>query len=424
MGQSNNFDGPLIIDELGTNTMLNTVGFGRAAYSVDRGADSSTGPRLGPLNVDPSAGAGVASPLGSLALRYTPGFVQVWQKTTAPDTGWTLLGGGASASATQYVFVWSEGNPAPHDNVYANFTTLYAAAIAVDGEILVDVDALSVNPAIMDLGTYDLTKFKFTSSNAIAGGQTAVTIREGVVWSEPFSACEYIAWEFTNTTEGSVYKGVGASDGPLLLLGDNSSMIASIAAIPLVVSAGASFTLAMYNSGLFATSKVAGPVFGVSLTSTLHVVCEGISTIGTGSIHIMDVPALANTVEIVDNTSGQGQNNLAGPTGTGDYFPTNIRRTLYVRDADQGTLTQEPGDEVVRVDCTGGNQIFTLFAATDNEVIRNQVVTIKKNDATANTLTINGGGTNIDGAATLVLTAAWQVVTLMSDGALWSVVSN
>lgn len=43
---------------------------------------------------DPSAGAGVVASIGSLYLRSVT--AELWQKTTAPDTGWVLFGGGGA----------------------------------------------------------------------------------------------------------------------------------------------------------------------------------------------------------------------------------------------------------------------------------------------------------------------------------------
>lgn len=51
------------------------------------------------LTADPSAGAGVAAVVGTLGLRTTAGSVAAWQKTTAPDTGWTELGSGGGSGS-------------------------------------------------------------------------------------------------------------------------------------------------------------------------------------------------------------------------------------------------------------------------------------------------------------------------------------
>lgn len=49
--------------------------------------------------VDPSAGGGVAAPIGSLYSLDTGGVGSLWVKVGAADTAWTQLGGGASTLA-------------------------------------------------------------------------------------------------------------------------------------------------------------------------------------------------------------------------------------------------------------------------------------------------------------------------------------
>lgn len=48
------------------------------------------------VDADPSASAGTVAPVGSLAIvKATSG---LWQKTTAPDTGWALVSSSGSSS--------------------------------------------------------------------------------------------------------------------------------------------------------------------------------------------------------------------------------------------------------------------------------------------------------------------------------------
>jgi hypothetical protein len=136
---SNNFDGPILFDDISTY-----LGWGRTGFQTD-----STGPRIYTRDLDPSV-AGLAAPIGSLCLRRTVGLVSVYQKTTAPDTGWVALGGGGGSTATQYAFVWRPGG-ATVGNVYANFSDLNAAASVIAGQKLVLVDTtLSGGTATFD----------------------------------------------------------------------------------------------------------------------------------------------------------------------------------------------------------------------------------------------------------------------------------
>lgn len=77
---ANHFDGHVIIDGLDTGAITAGFGFGGTGATP-------TGPVIGTVTVDPSAGVGVAAALGSLALRRDIG--QLWLKTGAGDTAWT-----------------------------------------------------------------------------------------------------------------------------------------------------------------------------------------------------------------------------------------------------------------------------------------------------------------------------------------------
>ncbi|MFB6517430.1 hypothetical protein [Streptomyces sp. NPDC056401] len=73
-------------------------------------------------------------------------------------------------------------------------------------------------------------------------------------------------------------------------------------------------------------------------------------------------------------------------------------------------------DEVLAVDATTGAVVVTLISAvaTPNQY------TIKKTDVTANTVTVAAaGGQTIDGAATKVLAAQWETITVIPSGNNW-----
>jgi len=84
---SNNFDTHVLCDTLDTAAITQYIGFGRTA-----GTAVATGPWIGTMSADPSAGAGIAANLGSIILRRDAGNVMTYMKTTAPDTGWIQLG--------------------------------------------------------------------------------------------------------------------------------------------------------------------------------------------------------------------------------------------------------------------------------------------------------------------------------------------
>jgi len=49
------------------------------------------GARLMSVVVDPSAGAGIAADVGTIALRSNAGAGEIWLKTGAADTAWSRL---------------------------------------------------------------------------------------------------------------------------------------------------------------------------------------------------------------------------------------------------------------------------------------------------------------------------------------------
>jgi hypothetical protein len=71
-------------------------------------------------------------------------------------------------------------------------------------------------------------------------------------------------------------------------------------------------------------------------------------------------------------------------------------------------------EQVIMADATGGNIVITLPPST---IIRRSSRYVKKIDSSANTVTVNGYGSDtIDGAASEVLSNQWDSVTLLPNG--------
>jgi hypothetical protein len=77
------------------------------------------------------------------------------------------------------------------------------------------------------------------------------------------------------------------------------------------------------------------------------------------------------------------------------------------------------GEDVILGDATGGVITVTLPPAAQYAGLQ---FIIKKVDASANAVTIDGDGSDIDGAATADLTAQYESRTIISDGAAWAVI--
>lgn len=79
-------------------------------------------------------------------------------------------------------------------------------------------------------------------------------------------------------------------------------------------------------------------------------------------------------------------------------------------------------EDAILCSASGGAYTITLPAAS---VVKGKTLTIKKTDASANAVTVDGNAAEtIDGAATYALAAQYKYVTMVSDGANWHIVAN
>lgn len=78
-------------------------------------------------------------------------------------------------------------------------------------------------------------------------------------------------------------------------------------------------------------------------------------------------------------------------------------------------------DRVILVDATASNLVLTLPAVSTT----NLVFTVKKTDASAFTVTLDGySAEQIDGSVTLTLTNQWDRATVISDQTQWYLIGN
>ena len=154
---------------------------------------------------------------------------------------------------------------------------------------------------------------------------------------------------------------------------------------------------------------------------------------GDGAVTTNNTLSSDNAQILIDIIGSVNGNNASYPitnTGftTGFFLPltqTNVSALSYYPQtkafADTPyTLVSECG--YLRCNAVGGNMTVNLPAATGN----GRLVTIKKIDASANTVTIDGSGTEtIDGALTYVLTAQWHVVQFIDAASgKWEITST
>jgi len=78
--------------------------------------------------------------------------------------------------------------------------------------------------------------------------------------------------------------------------------------------------------------------------------------------------------------------------------------------------TASDGD-VVLADASGGAITITLPSPSANAWVE-----VKKTDSSTNAVTVDGGGNNIDGAASFDITTQYESYTMVSDGSSWFIV--
>lgn len=121
----------------------------------------------------------------------------------------------------------------------------------------------------------------------------------------------------------------------------------------------------------------------------------------------------ANTVNVVSavtSTSGTTiLKNVAGTVGWGAEGLWNVT-------AKTADYTASATDEIILVDATSAAVAITLPTVP----VSGKEYTVKKTDASANTVTVTAAGTaKIDGAATSVISFRWTAVTVIGDGTDW-----
>ena len=128
-----------------------------------------------------------------------------------------------------------------------------------------------------------------------------------------------------------------------------------------------------------------------------------------------DDNATANTVVVRDGSGGINVANVAASSiaNSGPVAVSLISRTANYTAA---------GETVILCDATSGNITITLPAASG---VSGRLYVVKKTDASANTVTIDGSGSEtIDGATTVALASQHHYRGIVSNGSNWFVVSQ
>lgn len=122
---------------------------------------------------------------------------------------------------------------------------------------------------------------------------------------------------------------------------------------------------------------------------------------------------MSSRIFSLNDTGNAFRRTDAAPSKIGGIFKT---------DTDNGQLsfTDGQGNVIWFADTTSGNVTVTLPDAA--ETTADTIFTVKRISAGANTLTVNTGGGNIDGAASQTINTQYASYSYVSDGTNWWII--
>lgn len=142
---------------------------------------------------------------------------------------------------------------------------------------------------------------------------------------------------------------------------------------------------------------------------------------GTGNsisnIEVADLAAAAVVIESEGIASNDNDTTIPTSAAVKDYVDNNAASSLKTVVTDNTSSAILSTENVSLADASGGSITLTLPAHASG-----RQVTVKKTDATANTVTVTGATGNIDGASNVVLYSEDESVTVISDGTNWHII--
>jgi len=120
-------------------------------------------------------------------------------------------------------------------------------------------------------------------------------------------------------------------------------------------------------------------------------------------------------IDVAKDWSGYAIKNLGTPVDAGDAARKADLPFKNVT-SQSADYTASDGD-VVLADASGGAITITMPSPSANAWVE-----VKKTDSSANAVTVDGGGNNIDGAASFDITTQYESYTMVSDGSDWFIV--
>jgi hypothetical protein len=316
-----------------------------------------------------------------------------------------------AVAGTQYVFVYQPGGVAV-DNVYTDWSLLYAALSLIEGERLVEFDSTFTSPCVIPAGAYTLKDVIFTGT--WTRPNTDVTFDVGVITTGLRHIRTSLRITAADPTTAPIADFTNTSN--VMLLDDGVTVIFQFPIIDFSGLSGEDQGYLNVRNGSQVLGAVPQPI--TTGACTLTVTIDGANSqcgqltvnpgTGTVIVHVTGGPGMITTAP----TNG-GQFLVSGAMGqlpaifvAGNFFgATNPDGVVFVVDTSGGPVTC--------LNMRGTAQCAGSFVA------------FKKSDD-ANPLTIlTGSGDTIDGLPSYTVTAAKGEVTLVSDGVSnWMVMST
>lgn len=159
----------------------------------------------------------------------------------------------------------------------------------------------------------------------------------------------------------------------------------------------------------------------ITASSTDTLTNKTIDANGAGNsisnLEVADFAAAAIVTEGEGLASSDNDTSLPTTAAVIDYVASTASSALKTVVTDTADETLVDGDDMCLADATAGNMTITLPGIDSG-----RQVTVKKTDASANTVTITGATGNIDGAANVILYSENESVTLICDATNWFVI--